>query len=250
MLSPLLFNVFFTAIPLVALERFSEDADLLADLAHLQEQPSKVGPEKALECVWLAIWGMLYSDDACIVSRSTRGLERMMAVFAEENFGLTISESKTETMCMPIPRAPPTQIVFNAAGKQYHQTTSFAYLGGAVTKTPNLSDEIDRRILAGWMKFRRYTRELYDRSKASLLHLKARMVKSEVVEALLNGCAIWTPLQCYYNTFRTTYHKMLLRILGVWCKSPNNRILSYKDALQRTGCEIIEAAVRKWRLLW
>ena len=98
-----------------------------------------------------------------------------MAVSVEVfgTFGLTISASKTVTMCMPIPRAPATQIVFNATGQQYRQTSSFTYLGGAVTKTPNLSDEIDRRIHAGWMGFR----ELYDRPKASLLGT------SEVVEA-------------------------------------------------------------------
>ena len=192
-LSPLLFNVFFAAILLVALERFSKDADILADLIHLQEQSPKVGPETALECVRRAIWGMmLYADDAYIVSRSPRGLGRMMAVFVEVfgTFGLTISESKTETMCMPIPRAPATKIVFNATGQQYRQTTSFTYLGGTVSETPNLSDEIDQRIRAGWIGFKRYTRELYDRPKASLLPLKARMVRPEVVEALLYGCAI------------------------------------------------------------
>ena len=53
-------------------------------------------------------------------------------------------------------------------------------------ETPNLSDEIDRRIRAGWMGFKRYTRELYDRPKASPLPLKAQMVRSDVVvEALL-----------------------------------------------------------------
>ena len=42
----------------------------------------------------------------------------MMAVFVEVfgTFGLTISESKTETMCMPIPRAPATKIVFKCHG--------------------------------------------------------------------------------------------------------------------------------------
>ena len=58
-----------------------------------------------------------------------------------------------------------------------------------MTDTPHLSDEIDRRIREGWMSFKRYTRELYDRPKASLLPLKARMVRSAVVEALLYGCA-------------------------------------------------------------
>ena len=166
-LSPLLFNVFFAAILPVALERFSKDAGILADLIHLQEQPSKVGPETALECVRRAIWGMLYADDACIVSRSPRGLGRMMAVFVQVfgTFGLTFSESKTETMCMPIPRAPITKMIdFNAAGQRYLQTTSFAYLGSTVTETLNLSDEIDRRIHTGWTSFKRYKREPHDSS--------------------------------------------------------------------------------------
>ena len=156
-LSPLIFNVIFAAILRVVLERFSKDAGILANLIHLQEQPSKVGPETALECVRRAIWGMLYADDVCILSRSPRGLGRMMAVFVEVfgAFGLTISESKTETMCMPIPRTPATKIVFNATGQQYHQTTCFTYLGGTVTEIPILSNEIDRRIRAGWMGFQR-----------------------------------------------------------------------------------------------
>ena len=70
---------------------------------------------------------------------------------------------------------------------------SFTYLGDTVTEMPNLSNEIDRRIRPGWMGFKRYKRELYDQPKASLLPLKARMVRSEVVEALLYGCVTWTP---------------------------------------------------------
>ena len=68
-LCPPLFDVFFAAMLFVVLERFSKVAGILADLIHLQEQPSKVGPETTLECVRRAIWGMLYADDACIVSR-------------------------------------------------------------------------------------------------------------------------------------------------------------------------------------
>ena len=60
----------------------------------------------------------------------------------------------------------------------------------------------------------------------------------------------WTPLKCHYAKLRTTHHRMLLRILGAWCKSPNKRILSYKDALHRTQCESIETTVRTMRLLW
>ena len=75
MLFPLLFNVFFATMLLVALERLSEDEDKLADLAHLHKNSGRKCPETALECV-RTIWGMMYPDDACIVSRSPRGLIR------------------------------------------------------------------------------------------------------------------------------------------------------------------------------
>ena len=44
------------------------------------------------------LWGMLYADDAGIVSRSLEGLERMMTVIvtACSSFGLTVSEAKTD----------------------------------------------------------------------------------------------------------------------------------------------------------
>ena len=241
-LSSLLFNIFFAAILRVVQQRFSKDVGILADLIHLQEHQSKVGPETALECVQRAIWGMLYADDALIVSRSPRGLGRMMAVFVEVfgTFGLTISASKTKTMCMPILRSPATKIVSNATGKQYRQTTSFTYLGGTVTETPNLSDKIDRRIRAGWMGFKCYMREQYNRPKASLLPVKARMVRSEIVEALLYGCATWTPLKGHYTKLRTTRHRMLLRILGACSrtKTPSSEpnAIASKQPCARGGC--------------
>ena len=57
------------------------------------------------------------------------------------------------------------------------------------------------------------------------------------------------PLKGHYTKLGTTHHRMLPRILGAWCKSPNKRILSYKDALQRTECESIEITMRTRRLL-
>ena len=215
------------------------------NFVHLHEQPSKVGPETALECVRRAIWGIMYADDACIVSLSTRGLGRMMADL-RRSLGRIWSDHLREEDGddVQIPGAPATKIVFNATGQQYRQTTSFTYRGGTVTEMPNLSDEMDLRIRAGWMCFKRYKRELYDLPKASLLPLEARMVRSEVVEALLYGCVTWTPLKCHYAKLRTTHHRMLLRIPGAWCKSPNKRVLSYKDALHRTQCESIETTVR------
>ena len=52
------------------------------------------------------------------------------------------------------------------------------------------------------------------------------------------------------NSPHTPHHRMLLRLLGPWGKSPNKRILSYKNALQRTECESIETNLRTRTLLW
>ena len=47
-------------------------------------------------------WGILYTDDEGIVSRSPEGLEKMMTVIVTpcSAFGLTTSEAKTEIMCL------------------------------------------------------------------------------------------------------------------------------------------------------
>ena len=156
-LSPLLFNIFFAAVLNVVLQRFSEEPAILAELVHLKEPSTSMGPEPAMDYVRRAVWGMLYADDAFEVSRSPQGLAKMMEVIVEvcRAFALTVSAKKTETMCMPPPRTPRTMVRIEAAGQIYKQVQSFTYLGGAVTETPDISVEIARRTRACWMRIRR-----------------------------------------------------------------------------------------------
>ena len=118
-LSPLLFNIFFAAVLNVILQRFSEDPAILDRLVHLKEPSTSMGPEPAMDYVRRAAWGMLYADDACIVSRSPQGLDKMMEFIVEvcRAFALTVSAKKTETTCMPPPRTPRTMVRVEAAGK-------------------------------------------------------------------------------------------------------------------------------------
>ena len=80
-----------------------------------------------MDCVLRAVWGMLYADDACTVSRSQRELANMMEVIVQvcETFGLTVSEKKTEIICMPAPHTPPAVMDVQAAGQRYKQAHSF-----------------------------------------------------------------------------------------------------------------------------
>ena len=94
-----------------------------------------MGAEPAMD------YGMLYVDDACIVSRSRQGLAKMMKVIVEvcRAFALTGLAEKTEiTMCMPPPRTSRTMVRIEAAGQIYKQVQSFTYLGGAVIETSDI----------------------------------------------------------------------------------------------------------------
>ena len=51
-LSPLLFNIFFAAVLNVVLQRFSEELAILAELVHLKEPSTSMGPEPAMDCVF------------------------------------------------------------------------------------------------------------------------------------------------------------------------------------------------------
>ena len=147
---------------------------------------------------------------------------------------------------MPPPRTPPTMVRIEPAGQIYKQGQPFTYLGGAVTKTPDMSVEITR---ACWMRIRRYSRERYGPPKVAL-SLKTRMVKAEAIEALLYGCSTWTLRQEHYAKLRTVHHRVLLRIIGAQRKRPDHWMTSYNRALEITRCESTGKTLRTRRLLW
>ena len=78
--------------------------------------------------------GILYADDAGVVSRSLEQLRKMMGVIVVmcAASGLTVSKAKTEIMCLRAEGMPESTATFSveAAGQVYNQTNEFLYLGG------------------------------------------------------------------------------------------------------------------------
>ena len=76
---------------------------------------------------------MLYADDTGVVSQSPEQLRKMMEVIVVvyAAFGLTVSEAKTEIVCLRAKEIPESTATFSveAAGQVYNQTNEFAYLG-------------------------------------------------------------------------------------------------------------------------
>ena len=183
------------------------------------------------------LWGMLYADNAGVVPQSSEHLRKMTGVIVVvcAAFGLTVSEAKTEIMCLRAKEMPESTVIFSveAAGQMYNQTNDFVYLRGNVNHNADLSIEVDRRIRNAWCSFRKYTLELYDRPSASL-ELKLRMLRAEVLETMLYDCVTWSPRACQYDTLRRAHLWFLTRCIG-WRK--NNRAdhpISYLDTLIKT----------------
>ena len=127
-LSSLLFNIFFVAVIIVVLQRFAEDPLIVSDLVYLDGAPKgedgRSREEETLEMVRRAVWGMLYADNAGVVSTSPRGHTRMMdvTVVACQEFGLTVSEKTTEAMHLwSHPSTASNALRIEAAGQRYKQ---------------------------------------------------------------------------------------------------------------------------------
>ena len=130
-------------------------------------------------------------------------------------FGLTVSEAKTEIMCLRAKGTPKSTAIFSveAAGQVYNQTNEFVYLGENVTHNADLSIEVDRRIRNAWCSFRKYTLELSHLPSAPL-ELKIWVLRAEVLETMLHGYVTWSLRACHYDTLRRAHHRFLTCCIG------------------------------------
>ena len=107
----------------------------MRDLIHLEEALGEDGVKvEPLASARRSAWGMLYADDAGIVSKSAEGLANMMTVIltAFEAAGVTVSEKKTETMLLRTPNQAirTSPLVVEAAGQRYiHADDAVSVLG-------------------------------------------------------------------------------------------------------------------------
>ena len=70
------------------------------------------------------LWGMIYADDAGVVSQSLEQLRKMMGaiVVVCAAFGLTVSKANTEIMCLRVKGMPESAAAFSveAVGQVYN----------------------------------------------------------------------------------------------------------------------------------
>ncbi|CAM9334743.1 unnamed protein product, partial [Sphacelaria rigidula] len=114
--------------------------------------------------------------------------------------------------------------------------TQFVHLGEAISADARMSIEIDRRISAApcatsvTSKFEVEGTPVATRGPHAELSLKVRLLKVEVVEALLYGCATWTLRSEDLDSLRTAHHRLYLRRLV-----PQKRSKWLQDCFLQSG---------------
>ena len=254
-LAPLLFNIFLAVVINVAYTRFKVDKDIRDALVYLREKKWAEGRGEATAgepVLATLLWGMLFADDAGVVSQSPEQPRKVMGVIMVvcAASGLTISEAKTEIMCLRTKGRPESTATFSvkAAGQVYGQTNELEYLGGNLNNA-DLSIEVNRRIRNAWCSFWKYTLELYDQPSAPL-ELKIRMLRAKVLETMLYGCVTRIPRACHYDTLRRAHHSFLIRCIGWQNNDHADHLISYLETLMNTGSESIEMTLRKRRIFF
>ena len=128
-LAPLLFNIFFAAVINVASTLFKADEGIMDALVHLRKKRGageRGGATDGESVLAAPLWDMLYADDAGVVSQPPEQLRKMLGVIVVvcAAFGLTLSEAKTEIVCLRVKGMPESTVTFSveAAGQVYNQT--------------------------------------------------------------------------------------------------------------------------------
>ncbi|CAM9514239.1 unnamed protein product, partial [Sphacelaria rigidula] len=122
---------------------------------------------------------------------------------------------------------------------------SFIHLGGAIT---GISDVTLRSTaaLARPGSASSSTAERYTIPHTSLAE-KVRFLKVEMIEVMLYGYVTWILLVNDFGALRQAHRGFLLRCIHKPTstrRTPDYHMLPYREFIERTGCDCIEATVR------
>ena len=129
--------MFFTAVLRVAEKRLFSDAAVTDNMVQLHRnketgemkgtpRTGKVdGRGGTQEEEVQRLWGMLYADDAGTVSRTSKGLEKMMTVIVTACLAIvfTVLQAKKEIMCPQTNGGGKVSFAIIAAGKVYKRSS-------------------------------------------------------------------------------------------------------------------------------
>ena len=162
-----------------------------------------------------------------------------------DNFGFTISTTKTEVMHQPAPRKIYHEPHIFVNDEPLKVTDSFTYLGSTLSREANIGVEVNNRLSKANSAFGRLTKKVWDRRGISQ-ETKLKVYMAVVITVLLNACESWT---VYSHQARKLNHfqtKCLRHIFSIKCQE----MVPGTEVLTRAGIPSIHTLLQKAQVRW
>ena len=190
---------------------------------------------------------LLFADDCALNASREQDMQHLVDRFAAacDNFGLTISTTKTEVMHQPAPGIPYHEPCITVKGQQLRAVENFTYLGSNLARTPSIDIEVQNRISKASSAFGRLRERVWDR-RGIRTKTKLKVYSAVILTTLLYACETWTPYRRHLRQLHSFHLRCLRALLHIrW----QDRIPD-TEVLQRAGFSTITTLVRKAQLRW
>ncbi|KAI5726127.1 hypothetical protein M8J77_024147 [Diaphorina citri] len=187
-------------------------------------------------------WSMMFADDVVLCGPKKEDVERKLEYWrkALEDRGLKVNKAKTVQLNFGESRN--SNILID--GQNLNIVEEFKYLGSTLAKDGSLEKEINHRINAGWMNWKKTSGVLCD--KNINLKTKGMMYKTIVRPALTYGAETWALKKTEEKRLETTEMKMLRWMCGV------TRLDKIRNEIIRGKVKVLEISkkIQEKRLQW
>jgi len=182
-----------------------------------------------------------FADDIVLISNNHTELQSMITELNNESnhLGMKMNMKKTKVMFNKFAQQMPVHI----NGLVVEQVDEYVYLGQLVTMKNDKTDEIRRRIIAGWMAFNKHR----DIMKSNIpMCLKRKVFNQCVLTTMTYGSQTWAITKRMQERLRITQRSMERAMVGVTRRDrKTNGWLR-----QQTGVQDITMKIKQLKWQW
>ena len=171
----------------------------------------------------------MFADDAAVCATSESDMNEIIKLFYHvfNLFGLTMAIKKTEVIFQRTasnPNAPDPRVTVD--GYDLKVVKKFKYLGGQLTGSSNIEEEINFRIQRASASFSQLYQRVWKKRHISLKQ-KGQIYRTIVTPSLTYGCETWVWTSDQMKKLEGTQYRFLRTIAGKTWKDK----ISYVDVI-------------------
>jgi Reverse transcriptase (RNA-dependent DNA polymerase) len=182
-----------------------------------------------------------FADDIVLIANNGEEAKAMLNELNQESnkLGMKINMKKTKVMYNDYTNIIPIHI----GTQKVEKVNEYVYLGQLITMRNDKSDEIKRRIAAGWGAFGQNR----DILKSNMpLSLKRKVYNQCIQAAMTYGCQTWAVTKRMQDRLRTTQRSMERAMLGITKRDHRTN----EWVRQQTGVQDIIVRIKQLKWQW